>query len=338
MLKSALQEYPDTDITVHIVWVPMLGSDNHEAALEISAMFDDPRVHQYWDSGRLSGIAYAKDVYPTYIKDMRATLKTSLPTDHWWHQSSRLRDDVRPEQAPLWDVAFFYNQGTQWRGRVPRPTAMTKQIFFYRQEADGPTGMFFNDYSQPPIDGDWFTEVSKGMKGLTGKGPTVLAGQASDKTPTSTENAPGCLGATILIKMILLQIEGLTDASNADQLAGALRAVKGVRWATVDRKTGLAPVMADDPGPVTVERLIEFLSLAGYEAKEATEEQYEAESEKLRSAGPIVLGNIQIEDSLMGPTEGTVEVTSLADSLQPLRDRFNANQGKARLIALLSPT
>ncbi len=32
------------------------------------------------------------------------------------------------------------------------------------------------------------------------------------------------------------------------------------------------------------------------------------------------------------------ELISLADSLAPLRDRFNAEQGKPRLVALLSPT
>lgn len=31
-------------------------------------------------------------------------------------------------------------------------------------------------------------------------------------------------------------------------------------------------------------------------------------------------------------------LVSLADSLAPLRDRFNANKGKPRLLALLSPT
>jgi hypothetical protein len=35
---------------------------------------------------------------------------------------------------------------------------------------------------------------------------------------------------------------------------------------------------------------------------------------------------------------GVVPVMSLADSLKPLRDRFNADRDKLRFIAILSPT
>jgi hypothetical protein len=33
-----------------------------------------------------------------------------------------------------------------------------------------------------------------------------------------------------------------------------------------------------------------------------------------------------------------VEVVSLADSLQPLKEHFNSNRGKLRFLALVSPT
>ncbi len=39
-----------------------------------------------------------------------------------------------------------------------------------------------------------------------------------------------------------------------------------------------------------------------------------------------------------GTKEGPTPLISLADSLKPLQDRFNAAKGKPRFVALLSPT
>jgi len=38
------------------------------------------------------------------------------------------------------------------------------------------------------------------------------------------------------------------------------------------------------------------------------------------------------------PRTGSDRLTSLADSIAPLRDQFNAERDKLRLVALLSPT
>lgn len=36
--------------------------------------------------------------------------------------------------------------------------------------------------------------------------------------------------------------------------------------------------------------------------------------------------------------DGEVELVSLADSLQPLKERFNRNRNRLRFLTLLSPT
>ncbi|MCH8243288.1 MAG: hypothetical protein IH897_11865, partial [Planctomycetes bacterium] len=43
-------------------------------------------------------------------------------------------------------------------------------------------------------------------------------------------------------------------------------------------------------------------------------------------------------DSLQSELTSSVELTSLAESLEPLRAHFNANKNKHRFVALLSPT
>ncbi len=90
----------------------MLGSDNEESARTMSEMFDDPRVKQYWDPKRLLGTSYSANVFPSYLVDMGKGMDAALPADHWWRDQKRNWKDVKPEQAPLWDVAFTYDKGT----------------------------------------------------------------------------------------------------------------------------------------------------------------------------------------------------------------------------------
>lgn len=182
MLKSILEGYPKTDISVHVVWVPMLGGDSEDAARKISGMFDDPRVQQYWDPQRLSGTAYARDVFPTMFRDMAA----SLPDDHAMAAMLKpilnKRAGAAPEQAPLWDTAFFYDKNAVWEKRAPTPSEWIKQIAFMGGRSDGVTGVFWlGDFAKPPVDSDWHVELSKAMKELigssgsqTGDGPTSL--------------------------------------------------------------------------------------------------------------------------------------------------------------------
>ena len=171
MLESAVKAYPNEEIGIHVVWVPMLGSDNKAAAVEISSMFDDRRVRQYWDPNRRVGIAYARNLYPSYLKNVHKGMKAVLPADHMAVNMLQSRVDAPPEKAPLWDVAFTYNQGSTWGEIPPKPLGMVKQIMFYGGVDDGPTGMFFTDFGKQPFDTDWIIELAKGMEKLIGKPP-----------------------------------------------------------------------------------------------------------------------------------------------------------------------
>ncbi len=179
MLQSVIEEYPDTDISVNVVWVPMLESDNEAAAREMSKMFTDPRVHQFWDPDRRSGTAYSKDVYPNYVRDMIA----SLPPDDWLAKMMKDRGERPPENAPLWDVAFFYKAGPTWQDRPPIPVSFIKQLAFYGGQTNGKSGRFCrDDFTKPPFDTDWFVELTNCMKQLTGKEPTRKTADQSTRS------------------------------------------------------------------------------------------------------------------------------------------------------------
>lgn len=85
----------------------------------------------------------------------------------------------------------------------------------------------------------------------------------------STSRDPlGCAG-TVQAKLIVLQV----DDADSHNITKALSAMKEVMLAEQVADTMLVRVLADG-GSVTVERIREYIRLAGYDVNEATQEQY----------------------------------------------------------------
>jgi hypothetical protein len=79
-----------------VVWIPMLDSDEREAADRVSAMFGDAAVPQFWDGGQLLGKEVA----------------SSLGIADW----------------VAWDVYLFYRPGAAWtEAGLPPPAAALAQ-------------------------------------------------------------------------------------------------------------------------------------------------------------------------------------------------------------------
>ena len=114
-------------------------------------------------------------------------------------------------------------------------------MFYGGNDVDGITGKFWiADFKNPPIDTDWFVELSCGMKSITGKNPSR----------SQKNNRRGDASGEIIL--------------------------------------------------------------------------------------PKKCGTIPTKPSSAQST--SVEITSLAESLDPLKDYFNANKDRYRFVALLSPT
>ena len=95
--ESVLNAYPDADIQVSIVWIDMLPSDNEKAASKSSAIFDDPRVKQFYDPDRKSGYAIAKDL-------------------------------LYENAGPAWDIYLYYDKDAQWTDAPPKPVDWVHQL------------------------------------------------------------------------------------------------------------------------------------------------------------------------------------------------------------------
>ena len=74
----------------------MLPGDSEAIAREKAVIFDDPRVHQFWDPNQLSGKAVAEALgYKGRI---------------------------------AWDIYLFYPPGCQWQKHPPQPADWMHQI------------------------------------------------------------------------------------------------------------------------------------------------------------------------------------------------------------------
>jgi hypothetical protein len=80
-----------------IVWIPMLETDNREAANNRKTKFSDPRVKQFWDQDRVFGRLLSQTLH----------LKESI----------------------AWDVYLVYPPGHSWDKEFPpRPTFWMHQL------------------------------------------------------------------------------------------------------------------------------------------------------------------------------------------------------------------
>jgi hypothetical protein len=124
--NDVLAPLPQTDLRVHLVWVPILESDTQAAAqAAMAASGNDPRIHHYWDAGgqlamalgrvlqipprkaeaavspssssEASGLAW--DVYLLYPRQARWSAAGVPKPERWMHQLNQ----VGPAQAPLLD-------------------------------------------------------------------------------------------------------------------------------------------------------------------------------------------------------------------------------------------
>lgn len=170
MQKEIIEAYPKAEFSTYVVWLPMIPTDNESAARRSAEMYRDSRLTQYYDPGRLTGIAFSKDVKPDQFRELMAKLADDDPLQ------GRMKEwfAMAPEDRPVWDVVYFFPPGVKWTDSVPRSMMWTKQMaFFGDPQGDEPSGLFFRqDSKEPPAESDWFIEIRQAMLGLMGPGKT----------------------------------------------------------------------------------------------------------------------------------------------------------------------
>ncbi len=98
MQNIILEDYTKAEISSFIVWLKMYGVDSLEAAQKASRLFrDDPRVTQFYDPEKLSGLEVAAGL------------------------------GAKPGEV-AWDVYLFFDGHAEWVDRLPQPLDWVHQL------------------------------------------------------------------------------------------------------------------------------------------------------------------------------------------------------------------
>ena len=100
MQQEILEEHPDSDVRVYVVWFNMLSGDSRSGWDE--CVMSDPRATHLWDERRLASRAFA--------------------------------GEVEGAAAPVWDAYLLYGPGLTWDDGPPRPISSGYTVYGAREE------------------------------------------------------------------------------------------------------------------------------------------------------------------------------------------------------------
>lgn len=216
MLKEIAEKYSADDVSVHVVWMPMVPGDDERAARSSGRMYGSHPVHQYYDGGRTIGLAYRREAFTNCLTDALSVMPKDNPL---YAELSEWATTSRGD-GPLWDAVLFYPQGVEWADRMLQPVAWSKQVAFFEGSTNDVTGTFFrDDCKSPPVDSDWHEEVRRGLRSVkTNDRPSrnselrieLLSFPGCPNTPTIRENLQAALASLgIETKVAEINLEGL---------------------------------------------------------------------------------------------------------------------------------
>ncbi len=97
--ENVLDAHKDLDIRVLAVWLPVLGTDNREAAAKATTVLADSRVEQFYDPGAKTGRWFKTNVVD---------------------EIKRLENKRVFRGGITWDAFFLYGPKAKWT-KAPRP-------------------------------------------------------------------------------------------------------------------------------------------------------------------------------------------------------------------------
>lgn len=86
-MQEAIAGIESDDLSVYIVWEPMLKTDDERSSRKATTLIPDPRVVHYWAPTQEVGVAFQEPI--------------GLTTE------------------PAWDVYLLYPPGAPWHGEPP---------------------------------------------------------------------------------------------------------------------------------------------------------------------------------------------------------------------------
>ncbi|MEE9534341.1 MAG: heavy metal-associated domain-containing protein [Acidimicrobiia bacterium] len=295
--ESVVTAYRSADVSIFVVWIDILPSDDYAAAQRVAGIFNDPRVRQFHDPNRLVGDSFAKglleqppawDMYLLY-----AATPQQLWVDHppkpadWMHQlGSGAADPTRQRSGQdlvvgLYDAmsdlgfdpAIESPPSEQTMAAAKRVT--NALVSSARREAAS------NDPDLAAL--AQCDECAKvgfiGQCSLAGYRKIVAIHQQIGDDPSSlgiaiwgTNNpADSPLGrdprlGPISGEVIVLDVEGMRCPDCPSNISGSLLFLPGVQRVMVDFDAREAHVTIDPPNSISPEMLIAAIERSGFSA------------------------------------------------------------------------
>jgi hypothetical protein len=151
--QEITDRYPASQVPAIIVWIPMLESDNEQAARQAATIFPPPqegRAAQFYDALQALGTGYARQTFA----DFYGRARKSVPDDHWLAQALEDRSQV---QQPQWDLYMLYAPGTRWEPGSAAPPLPTHWIRHLGRMEDRKTSTYWQDSPESgPREGELF--------------------------------------------------------------------------------------------------------------------------------------------------------------------------------------
>jgi len=124
--EGVLERYPDEALELFVIWTNVLDTDVLPGAERAAAVFDDPRVHQFYDPERTLGRALAESISMPTIREVCEATGEELSL-----YEGIMAPSFITGPAAVFDTVFFYEPGVRWPeadGAVPEHVSWVTQL------------------------------------------------------------------------------------------------------------------------------------------------------------------------------------------------------------------
>ena len=154
----------DSDLRLIIVWTDSIATDGEEGAQSATALFDDPRVRQFHDHGRLVGQRLARHIDMPSLREVAESRGATTEV-----LEERFQPSYVEGPAAVFDTVFFFPPGVEWTDEVPTPAGWVTQLDPTTFELNGERFRWGEEM------GDEMARIARGLLRAGGAPPLVEA-------------------------------------------------------------------------------------------------------------------------------------------------------------------
>ena len=296
--ESVVKAYPSADISIFVVWIDILPSDDLAAAQRVAGIFNDARVRQFHDPNRLVGDAFANglldqppawDMYLLYAASPRQLWIDHPPKPtEWMHQLGTAADPARERGGhdlvmglydAMTDLGFdpAIESPPSEQNIAAAKRATNAMVSSARMEAASSDPSL----AALPQCGECAKSGFLGQCSLAGYRQIVAMRQQIGDDPAalgfSIAGTNNPIDSPIPFdfdprlraisgEVIVLDVEGMHCPDCPTKLALSVLYLEGVQLVMVDFDTGEAHVTIDPPNSISQETLIAAIAQSGFSA------------------------------------------------------------------------